>query len=188
MAAQAAHQIQHRFRFRPRYKALALGTMAVGALLMGVGFVMLQGHALLLGGGATGVVLGFLYLVSPAWRLEVVVDDEALEVRSPRARRFRLGWDQVVEVLASPATRTCFVNGGHPETSLIVPGPGAIAPYDIEDKHELYELICRHVPGDRIREVELIEVAARAAKAGAQAGAASAPPAPADTNREDTRE
>jgi hypothetical protein len=42
---------------------------------------------------------------------------------------------------------------------LLVPGPGASAPYDIENKAELYEIICARVPGERIREVTMLDQA-----------------------------
>lgn len=155
---------EHAFRFRPRFRALALGAVVLGAALVGtalVGATLVEGNrTLLLSSGAAGLVLGVLYLVSPAWRIQVLVDDDALEVRTPRARRFRLPWPEVVEVVASPGTKTCFVDGGHPERSLLVPGPGASAPYDIENKAALYDAICARVPAERVREVELLETAA----------------------------
>jgi hypothetical protein len=111
--------------------------------------------------GLSGVVLGTLYLASPAWRIEVVVDDDALEVLSSGDRRFRLPWGEVRRVVASPATRTCFVDGGDPDRSLVVPGEGASAPYDIEDKEALYDAILARVPADAVEEVPLLESAAR---------------------------
>ena len=125
-----------RFRFRPRYRALAAGAIAVGLV---------------------AAALGGLYLGSPAWKLQVLVDDDALEVRSGEDRRFRLAWPEVVRVVASPATATCFVDGGAPERSLLVPGIGAPAPYQIERRAELYAAIVAHVPAERIRQVELLE-------------------------------
>jgi len=144
------------FRFRPRYRGLALGALAVGIVLVATGFA-LDGstRTLALAGGGLGMLLGGLYLRSPAWRIAVHVEDEFLEVTAGGARRFLLAWGDIQEVVASPSTRTCFVDGGEPHRSLLVPGDGAPAPYDIEDKSTLYDLIVSHVGRDRIREVEL---------------------------------
>lgn len=133
--------------------------MGVGGTL-GVAAVAALGVALLpLATGVAGVALGAGYLLSPTWKLEVVVDDEALQVRSPKAQKFRLPWSEVVRVLASPSTNTCFVDGGAPERSLIVPGDGAPAPYDIEDKPALYAAILARVPAGKVKTVETLEAA-----------------------------
>jgi hypothetical protein len=119
----------------------------VGALAPAVGLVV---------GGAIGVAMGALYLHSSVWRLAVVVDDTGLAVVGSDRTRFRLEWDDIVEVVASPSTRTCFVNGGDPQRSLLVPGEGAPAPYVIEDAPKLYEAIVARVAKDKVREVERI--------------------------------
>lgn len=151
------------FRLRPRYRALALSAIGVGGTLGTTAVALLGGALLPLGTGVAGVALGAAYLLSPSWKLEVVVDDDGFAVRSPTAERFRVAWADVVTVFASPASRTCFVDGGSPETSLIVPGDGAPAPYDIEDKPALYAWIVEHVARDKIREVESLEAARREA-------------------------
>lgn len=112
-----------------------------------------------LAGGIAGTLLGALYLLSPAWRTEVLVHDHGLEVLSRGDRRFLLPWEQVVKLVVSPSTRTCFVDGGAPDRSLLVPGPGASAPYDIENKAALYDELVARVPADRRREVETLEKA-----------------------------
>jgi hypothetical protein len=106
--------------------------------------------------GIVGVVLGTAYLASPTWRLRVVADDDGLEVGTPAKPRFRLAWTDVVRVIASPSTRTCFVDGGDPSRSLLVPGDGAPAPYWIENRDALYRAIVEHVSRDRITEVETL--------------------------------
>lgn len=151
------------FRFRPRYRGLALSALGVGGTLGVVSVAVLGAAVLPLATGIAGVVLGAGYLVSPTWKLTVVVDDDALEVRSPKDSKFRLPWGDVVRVVASPSTHTCFVDGGSPERSLIVPGDGAPAPYDIEDKPALFAAILAHVSADKVETVETLE-AARAAK------------------------
>lgn len=141
---------QRVFRFRPRYRGLAMTALGVGGTL-GVVSVAVLGVALLpLATGVAGVGLGAAYLLSPSWKLEVVVDDAALEVRSPKGTKFKLPWNEVVRVVASAADKTCFVDGGTPERSLIVPGDGWPAPYDIENRTELYAAIVAHVPADKI--------------------------------------
>lgn len=147
-------------RFRPRLGGVAIGAIALGAALAGLSFT-LDGAACLLAliGGVTGMALGVLYLASPTWRLAVSVDDDGLEVLAGRRSKFRLPWREIVEVVASRSTHTCFVNGGKPERSLLVPGDGAPAAYDLEDKAALFDAIVAHVTADRIREVELLETA-----------------------------
>lgn len=147
-----------RHRFRPRYRGIAWTTIGVGgtlgALAAGIGFA-----ALPLATGVIGVAFGAAYLASPTWRLEVVTDETGLEVRSSRRARFRLAWTDVVRVVASPSTNTCFVDGGAPERSLLVPGVGAPAPYDLEDRPALVATILAHVPPDRVETVETLEAA-----------------------------
>ena len=140
-----------RFRFRPRLRALALGVIALGAAVVGYG--ALHGNVGLAVSGAVGLALGAAYLASPTWRLTVVIDADGLEVVGGQRRRFRLAWGDVVRVTASPTTTTCFVDGGAPERSLLVPGDGAPAPYDLEGKAALYAAIIARVPADRIHQV-----------------------------------
>lgn len=146
-----------RFRFRPRFKGLAVTAVGLGGALGGVSLVALGAPFLPLATGAAGVVLGAAYLLSPTWKLEVVVDDEALEVRSPKGSKFRVAWSDIKRVVASQQTTTMFVDGGAPEQSLLVPGDGAPAPYDIEDKPGLYAAILAHVPEDRVSKVDRLD-------------------------------
>lgn len=169
-----------RHRFRPRYRGVAWTAAGVGgalaAVAAGAGFLLVP-----LVTGAVGVVMGAAYLASPTWRLAVTIDDDGLEVGAPGRRRFRLAWADVVRVVASPATHTCFVDGGAPERSLLVPGEGAPAPYDLEDRPALVAAILAHVPPERVTTVESL---AKAREAPPPAGAAPPPegasPPPAD--------
>jgi len=151
-------------RFRPRYRGVAFASIGVGGSLAAVsavvGFV-----ALPLVAGALGVAAGAAYLASPTWRLAVTVDDDGLEVGTPAKRRFRIAWTDIVKVIASPETHSCFVDGGDPSRSLLVPGAGAPAPYDLEDRPALFDAILAHVPADRVETVELLELVGRAPKA-----------------------
>lgn len=139
------------FRFRPRYRGLAFTALGVGGTLSAVSVAVLGAALLPLATGVAGVALGATYLASPAWKLEVVVDDDALVVRSPKGEKFRLPWSEVVRVVASKRDKTCFLDGGAPDKSLIVPGDGLPAPYDIEDKAALFDAILAHVPADKVQ-------------------------------------
>lgn len=156
--------------------------MALGLGLAGLGLWHHGAAAYALAGGMAGALLGMLYLVSPAWKIEVVVHEHALEVLSRGYRRFLLPWDQVVKLVAAPATGTCFVDGGRPDRSLLIPGPGASAPYDIENKAALYEAIVARVPAERRIEVETLETARLGDPAGGAASPGSAEPAPASSS------
>ena len=153
-----------RYRFRPRYRGIAWTSIGLGGSLAAVasvlGFITLP-----LVTGVIGIGIGAAYLGSPAWKLEVIVDDEALEVATAKRSRFRLLWKDVVKVTASPTTHTCFVDGGSPDTSLLVPGDGAPAPYDIVDRAKLFAAILEHVPADKVETVETLEQVKRTAAA-----------------------
>jgi hypothetical protein len=145
-----------RFSFRPRYRGVAWVSIALGgALDTAAALFRLPWPAI--ASGLVGVALGSFYLVSPTWTIEVVVDDDALEVQQNRERRFRLPWGEITEVVASPTTKTCFVDGGSADRSLMVPGEGASAPYAIADKDALYDFILAHVAKDKVVEVALLE-------------------------------
>lgn len=144
------------FRFRPRYRGIAWSSIGIGGSVAVVASIL--GFATLpLATGVLGVALGAAYLASPTWRIAVTVDDDGLTVGSPKRQRFRLAWGDIVRVVASPATSTCFVDGGAPERNLLVPGDGAPAPYDIADRKALVEAILAHVPADKVQTVARLE-------------------------------
>lgn len=140
------------FRFRPRYRGVAWVAIGVGgtvgAVAATIGFL-----ALPIASGALAIAAGAAYLASPTWKLSVTVDDDALAVGSPTKQRFRLPWSDVKKVIAAPEKHTCFVDGGTPAQSLLVPGEGATAPYDIENKAALVEEILARVAADKIERV-----------------------------------
>ncbi len=157
-----------RFRFQPRFRGLAVCAAAVGAGLLAAAAIFGLGGASLgfaLTAGGLGVVLGALYLSSPAWRLSVVVRDDALEVEGRAGeRRLRLPWPEIERVVASPDTKTCFVDGGAAERSLLVPGPGASAPYHLERREALYDEILARAPAHAVEEVGLLKDASPRAR------------------------
>jgi hypothetical protein len=140
------------FRFRPRYRGVAWTSVGIGGAL-GVVSATVGFLALPMITGAVGIAAGLAYLASPTWKLAVTIDDAALSVGSPSKQRFRLAWTDVVKVIAAPEKSSCFVDGGKPEHSLLVPGDGAPAPYDIEDRKALVEAILAHVPAEKIERV-----------------------------------
>lgn len=145
-------------RFRPRYHGMAWGSIGLGGALGAAGTAL--GFALVpLAGGALGIACGIAYLASPAWKLAIVADDEGIEVRDHKGPRFRLAWADIVRVVASPSTKTCFVDGGAPERSILVPGVGAPAPYAIENREALFDTILARVGADRVETVETLEQA-----------------------------
>lgn len=152
------------YRFRPRYRGLVIGVIALAIALIAFGALEAgRGGSYVLITGIVGLLLGALYLLSPVWRMRVRVNAGGLAVLRGRAGvpRFQLLWDEIVRVVASEETGTCFVNGGGPDRSLMVPGPGASAPYDIENKSDLYRTIIARVAPARIQWVDLIETARR---------------------------
>jgi hypothetical protein len=146
------------FAFVPRYRALAWAAVGVGGALTTASAIALAAM-IPIASGVVGVALGAAYLMSPMWKLEVVIDDTGLEVRSPKASKFKVAWPDIVRVVASPKTHTCFVDGGAPERSFVVPGVGAPAPYDLADKHALYDAIVAHVDPAKVSTVETLEAA-----------------------------
>jgi len=164
-----------RHRFRPRYRGVAYTSIGVGGSLAVVasvvGFV-----ALPLITGVLGVAAGVAYLASPMWRLVVIADDDGLEVSSAKRKRFRVAWGDIVKVVASPTTHSCFVDGGSPSQSLLVPGVGAPAPYDLEDRPTLFAAILAHVAADKVETVETLEQAMAEAKTAAKPDAGATTP------------
>lgn len=165
-----------RHRFKPRYRALAWSSVGVGGAIAGVA-TAIGVVAVPLVTGLVGIGMGAAYLLSPTWKLAVTVDDDGLEVGSPARRRFRIAWGEVKRVVAASSSHTCFVDGGSPDKSLLVPGVGAPAPYDLEDRPALFDAILAHVDASRIERVDSIEKAKAAAQAAARA-AAKKPAAP----------
>jgi len=148
--------IARSFAFRPRYRALAWSSIGVGGAVAAIAAV-LGPVTIPLVTGALGIALGAAYLRSPTWRISVTVDDSGLRVGSPRRLRFELAWADIIRVVAAPTTSSCFVDGGSPDRSLLVPGDGAPAPYDIADRAALIEAILAHVPADKVQTVASLD-------------------------------
>jgi hypothetical protein len=169
------------YRFRPQLRALP-----IAVALFGVGLVAcvplfgLDGasRTFAFAAGVVGPVIALVYWLAPAWRFSVEVDaaEDALIVRHGARERFRLKFADVVEVIHAPASKTCFVNGGEPARSILVPGPGAPASYRIERREELYDVIVRRVARERLRQVERLDLAPpSSASPGSSSASASSP-------------
>ncbi|MBA3459076.1 MAG: hypothetical protein H0T46_03880 [Deltaproteobacteria bacterium] len=144
------------FRFRPRYRGVAWTSIGVGGGLAGTGIAM--GLMVLpVAAGAFGIGLGLAYLLAGSWKYRIVTDDDGIEVRDQKGTRFRLLWSEIKRVVASPSTKTCFIDGGMPEHSILVPGVGAPAPYSISDSATLFAEVLAHVAPDRVKTVETLE-------------------------------
>jgi hypothetical protein len=141
------------YRLRPRYRGIAWGSIGIGGALA---TMALWTPAVVAVASVCGLGLGTAYLLSPTWRLRVVTSDEALAVLAGDKPRFTLPWAEVVKVVASPSTKTCFVDGGAAERRILVPGDGAPAPYRIERRDELFDEILARVPAEKIEEVALL--------------------------------
>jgi hypothetical protein len=138
----------------------AAGGIAGLVFLVVIPFLDLHGAnlAVMLAVAASAPLAAARYFLSPAWKLRVLADDEGLAVLGPRdAVRFRLPWGEIKQVVCAPSSKTCFIDGGTPERSIAVPGPGLPAAYMLEDREVLYDLVMEHVPADRRREVASLD-------------------------------
>ncbi len=147
-------------RFRPRYRGMAWSAIGVAGAV-GIAGIAASLAAMPLAISAIGASFGLLYLGSPTWKTTVVTDDDGIEVKRPTKTVFRLAWRDVKRVVASESTHTAFVDGGTPETSLLVPGDGAPAPYEIEDAPALVATILASVDPERIERVESLDRATK---------------------------
>ena len=146
------------FRFRPRFRAIPWIVASLGVVLLAFAFFggsQGESRTFTIVAGLIGPLIALAYLRSPAWKLAVFVDDAAIEVRGGGEKiRFRLEWAEVKEVVYSSKYPTAFIDGGQSERSLLVPGPGAPAPYRIERSEELVAFIRAHVPAEKQRIVD----------------------------------
>lgn len=142
-----------RYPLRPRYRGLAWGALALGGGLVALGPFTAP---LVLASGAAGLLLGGGYLASPTWRLAIVTDERGLRIEGRRGVRLELPWLEVQKVIASPSTKTCFIDGGAAERRLMVPGDGAPAPYWIAERARLYDEVLAAVDPAKVEEVALV--------------------------------
>lgn len=142
------------FRFRPRFAAVAWLAIVTGVGLMAYGLVAGASAPLAIVMGLIGVVLGAKYLLSPVWKMRIAMTEDGLRVGTDTEERFSLRWDEIESLIVTPASKTCFVYAGDNQRNILIPGPGANASYDIDNKEQLYEFLRERVDSARIREVE----------------------------------
>lgn len=144
------------YRLRPRYRLLPASAASIGAMIAAFG--ALQGPFALVAVGGAATALGAAYWFSPTWKIRLVTSADELQFHTARGVK-SLRWSQVRRLFVDRVHRTCLIVGSGAETSLIVPGVGAPAPYDIENKSELFDEIVAAVATARQRDVTSIEEA-----------------------------
>jgi len=143
------------YRFRPRFVGVAFVSLSLGVTLVAAALTVAPDRlssTFSLISGIAGLCLGYLYLRSPVWKLAVDIQETDLVIWSGTAERLRLPWSQVSRVVVDPDHELCFVDGGSPEKSLLVPGPGAQASYVIAKRRQLINAILSHVPSEIVQD------------------------------------
>jgi hypothetical protein len=144
-------------RFRPRYKTIPWIVAGVGVFMLGYGIfggAVGTARTFAIVSGFVGPLIALAYLRSATWQLAIVVDEQALVVKKGAEERFRLPWADVKEVVYSNQYPTLFVDGGVPERSILVPGPGVPAQYRVERNEELCAFVRAHVDPSKQRAVD----------------------------------
>lgn len=145
------------YRFRPRFVGVAFLSLSIGTVLIVSSLTITPDRMSAIFSffaGLAGLFLAFAYLKSPVWRLAVDIQDDALVVWNGLEERMRLPWADVTKVVMGPEGETCFVDGGTKELSLLVPGPGAGASYEIRRKKQLIAAILAHIDEDLVENSE----------------------------------
>ncbi len=147
------------YRFRPRFVGVAFVSISIGTILIVSSLTITPDRMSATFSffvGLIGLFLAFSYLKSPVWRLAVDIQEDDLVVWNGLEERMRLPWQDIEKVVMGPEGQTCYVDGGSAERSLLVPGPGAGASYDIRHKKKLIEAILAHVSDDIVESSEEI--------------------------------
>ena len=149
------------YRFKPRFVGVAFVSLSIGVVLIAASATLTPDRfssifALIT--GAAGVFLSFTYLRSPVWRLAVDVQESDLVVWNGTEEKLRLPWSDVTRVVMDPDREVCFVDGGTPARSLLVPGPAAPASYVIAKRDQLIDAILAHVPKDIITNPDTVDM------------------------------
>lgn len=141
-----------RYRFRPKYRVIPWISAGLGVAILGIGlFVDLdrESRIFALASGIFGPALAAMYLASSAWKLAIETGEDGLKLWAGSELRFTIAWSEVVKLIHSPTHKTAFVDGGVPDKSLVLPGPGVPAPYRIEKQAALYGELLGRIPKDR---------------------------------------
>ncbi|MCP4444712.1 MAG: hypothetical protein GY811_05105 [Myxococcales bacterium] len=153
------------YRFKPRFVGVAFVSLSLGVVLITASATITPDRVssiFALGTGATGVLLSSMYLRSPVWRLAVDVQESGLVLWSGTSEKLRLPWSDVSRVVMDADREVCFVDGGTPDRSLLVPGPAAPASYVIAKREQLIDDILAHVPEDLVIDPADVDVVALA--------------------------
>jgi len=146
--------LSDRFRLRPRRAWAVWLTLAFGVALTVLPLAYgVEGTPRLIDmlAGAGVIATVTLYLASPTWRTAVVVDESGLALVGPRGERFRLPWNQVVEVIADADERAALVRGPEGKRSFLVPSSAHPAPYRVERAADLYGRVLAAVEPGKVR-------------------------------------
>ncbi len=149
------------YRFKPRFVGVAFVSLSLGVMLITASATLTPDRfssIFALATGSVGVFLSFLYLRSPVWRLAVDIQERDLVIWSGTVEKLRLPWSDVTRVVMDSDRELCFVDGGTPEKSLLVPGPAAPASYVIAKREQLIDAILAHVPAGIIINPDDVDV------------------------------
>jgi hypothetical protein len=144
------------YRLLPRYRSLPIAAAGLGVAIAAVG--AFRGTWSLCAIGGIAVALAAAYLWSPSWRMQLITSDTGLTFQKANGAQRFVAWNDVKRLLVAP-NQTCLMVGTDAETSLIVPGLGAPAPYDIQNKAALFAEMTAKVANSKQRTVETIETA-----------------------------
>lgn len=156
------------YRFKPRFLGVAFVSLSLGVVLIAAAATLTPDRVssiFALITGTIGVFLSFTYLRSPVWRLALDVQESDLVLWNGTTERLRLPWSDITRVVVDPDREVCFVDGGSPDKSILVPGPAAPASYVITKRDELIDAILAHVPSEVIVNPDDIDPATLTASA-----------------------
>jgi hypothetical protein len=145
------------YRLRPRFRLLPLSAAGIGTSVAVVGVVQSAVALIAVGGTATALAAGYWF--SPTWKMRIVTSPDELQFHKTRDRITKIAWRDIRRVFVDRVHHTCLVVGRNADSSLIVPGVGAPAPYDIDDKRALFDEIVANVATEKLRDVDSIEAA-----------------------------
>lgn len=150
------------YRFKPRFVGVAFVSLSFGVVLIAASATLTPDRFSSVFAFITGtaaLLLSFLYLRSPVWKLAVDVQESGLVLWSGTEEKLRLSWADITRVVVDKDREMCFVDGGSPEVSIMVPGPAAPASYVVAKREQLIEAILAHIPADKIVDPDEVDVA-----------------------------
>ena len=154
----SAFALQPRTRY-PLYILLLFGAVLALCPLF---FHFTLTALLLQEGAASGLVICVaLYLFSPSWRFQVVLDQDTIYIRGAKSDRLVLPLAEIQEMVYCEKDQSCYLRGPDAAHSLLIPGLDGGAPYCIPQHAALVGLLadrlkdrnkeCRRVRDRRLR-------------------------------------